>query len=133
MPFISIKVAGPALAPEQIKVLQIQTTALMAEVLRKKAELTAVLVEQAPIQGWRVGANAVPVAAHLEATITAGTNSEAEKARFIAEAARMLKTVLGANLPVATYAVIQEIAAEAWGYDGLTQAERRNSDRLAAP
>jgi 4-oxalocrotonate tautomerase len=129
MPFISIKVAGPTLAPEQIKVLQTQTTALMAGVLGKKAELTAVLVEQVQAAGWTTGANAVPVAAHLEATITAGTNSGEEKARFIAEAARMLKSVLGANLPLATYIVLQDIPADSWGYDGLTQAARRYGDQ----
>jgi 4-oxalocrotonate tautomerase len=125
MPFISIKIAGPTLAPEQIKSLQTQTTALMAEVLRKKAELTAVLVEQVASAAWSVGANAVPVAAHLEATITAGTNSGDEKARFVADASRILKSVLGTKLPVATYTVIQEIPADTWGYDGLTQAGRR--------
>ncbi len=126
MPFISIKIAGPALSPEQIKLLQTQTTAFMKQILRKKAEVTGVSVEQVPAAGWSVGANAVPVGAHLAAVITAGTNSEAEKARFIAAAAEMLKSVLGAGLPVATYVVLQEVTAEAWGYDGLTQAERRN-------
>jgi 4-oxalocrotonate tautomerase len=125
MPFISIKIAGPTLAPEQIQLLQAQTTALMSEVLHKKAELTAVLVEQVPTAGWSVSANAVPVAAHLEATITAGSNSGDEKARFVAAASQMLKSVLGAKLPVATYTVIQEIPADTWGYDGLTQAGRR--------
>jgi 4-oxalocrotonate tautomerase len=126
MPFISIKIAGPTLAPEQIKTLQTQTTTFMKEILRKKAELTAVLVEQVPVAGWSVGANAVPIGAHLAAVITAGTNSEPEKARFIAATAEMLKSVLAAGLPVATYVVLQEVTAEAWGYDGLTQAERRN-------
>jgi 4-oxalocrotonate tautomerase len=97
----------------------------MSEVLHKKAELTAVLVEQVPTAGWSVSANAVPVAAHLEATITAGSNSGDEKARFVAAASQMLKSVLGAKLPVATYTVIQEIPADTWGYDGLTQAGRR--------
>ena len=125
MPFISIKIAGPTLTPEQIKMLQMQTTALMAEVLHKKAELTAVSIEQGPATGWSVGAKAVPVAAHLEAAITAGTNSADEKARFIAEAARMLKSVLSAELSLATYVVLQDIPADSWGYDGLTQAARR--------
>jgi 4-oxalocrotonate tautomerase len=125
MPFISIKVAGQTLTPEQVKVLQTQTTSLMAEVLHKKAELTAVSVEQVSPAGWSVGAKAVPVAAHLEATITAGTNSADEKARFIAEAAQMLKSVLGAWLPVATYIVLRDVPADSWGYDGLTQAARR--------
>ena len=124
MPFISIKIAGPTLAPEQVKMLQTQTTALMAEVLHKKADLTAVSVEQVPAGGWSVGAKTVPVAAHLEATITAGTNSADEKARFIAEAARMLKSALGAALPVATYTVLQDAPSDSWGYDGLTQGAR---------
>jgi 4-oxalocrotonate tautomerase len=125
MPFVSIKIAGPSLAPEQIQVLQQQVTDLMAGILRKKAELTAVLIEQAPIAGWSVGSHPVRVAAHLDAKITAGTNSEEEKARFIAEAADVLKKLLGADLPVATYVVVDEIPGDAWGYSGLTQDFRR--------
>ena len=126
MPFVTIKTAGPGLTASQVERLQTGATRLMAGTMRKKAELTAVLVEQVPATGWSVGGVPVPVAAHLDVKVTAGTNTAEEKARFIAEAAALLKEVLGAEaLPVATYVVIDELPADAWGYDGLTQEQRR--------
>jgi 4-oxalocrotonate tautomerase len=125
MPFVNIKVAGPTLAVDQITRLQQGATELMARVLGKKPELTAVLVEQVPLQGWAVGAGTVRVAAHLDAKVTAGTNTFEEKSRFIAEANALLKQVLGAELPVASYVVVDEVPGDAWGYDGLTQEYRR--------
>ena len=125
MPFIHIRIAGKSLAAEETAALQGEITALMEGLLRKKKPLTAVLVETAPINGWSVGALPVPVAAHLEASITAGTNSTPEKAAFIAAAADCLKRHCGDGLPVATYVILREIDAESWGYDGRTQAARR--------
>ena len=96
----------------------------MAEILRKKGALTAVLVEQVAIGSWAVAGDRVAVAAHLEAKITAGTNTVAEKARFVAAAHALLREVLGPDLPDATYVVVHEVPADAWGYAGLTQADR---------
>jgi 4-oxalocrotonate tautomerase len=131
MPFISIKIAGPTLAPEQVSLLQDSTTNLMANVLGKKPELTSVLVEQVAVQGWSVGRRHVHVAAHLDAKITAGTNTPDQKARFIAEANALLRSVLGDELPVASYVVIDEVAGDAWGYGGLTQEHRRQAATAA--
>jgi 4-oxalocrotonate tautomerase len=124
MPFINVKLAGMTLAPEQTHRLQTEITSLMASVLRKKAELTSVLVEQVPAAGWSIGGKPLTVAAHLDAKVTAGTNTVDEKARFVAAAHALLKAVLGPDLPTATYVVVDELPANAWGYDGLTQAHR---------
>jgi 4-oxalocrotonate tautomerase len=129
MPFIHVGVAGARLGSEQIHRLRHGVTTMMAGVLRKKAELTSVLVEEAPVAGWNIGGKALAVAAHLDAKITAGTNTAAEKARFIAEANALLKSVVGATLPVATYVVIDEVPGDAWGYDGLTQAHRATANQ----
>ncbi|MDR3374868.1 MAG: tautomerase family protein [Ancalomicrobiaceae bacterium] len=127
MPFLNIKIAGAPLAPESIRRLQQQATSLMAVVLGKRAELTSVLVEEVPVAGWSVGGAPLTVAAHLDAKVTAGTNTAAEKARFIAEAHALLKTIAGPDLPIATYVVVDELPADAWGYDGLTQAHRASA------
>lgn len=127
MPFVNIKIAGPTLAPEQVRRLQERATDLMAGVLGKRPELTAVLVEQVAVQDWAIGGAPVPVAAHLDAKVTAGTNTPEEKARFVAEANALFKQVLGAELPVASYVVVDEVAGDSWGYGGLTQEYRRPS------
>ena len=122
MPFLRLTVA-PALRPSAASALADGLTSLMAERLGKKAALTSVFVE--PASGlWTIGGVAQPSAAHLEATITAGTNTEAEKADFIAAAMALLRTQ-SPELHAATYVTLREVAAADWGYDGRTQAARR--------
>jgi 4-oxalocrotonate tautomerase len=125
MPFIRITVVGPTLAPEQITYLQNETTNLMESVLDKVASLTSVLVEQPQAASWTIGRNPARIAVHVNATITAGTNSAIEKARFIQLTMKLLRNVFGSELSSATYVVVEEIPAESWGYDGRTQESRR--------
>jgi Tautomerase enzyme. len=102
-----------------------EMTELMAAVLGKRADLASVLVEQAAGAGWAIGGTPVKIAVHVDATITAGTNSAEEKARFIEKTMRLLKSVLGSELHPATYVVVTEVPANAWGYDGRTQQSRQ--------
>jgi 4-oxalocrotonate tautomerase len=127
MPFIRITASGSTLAPEQILRLQTEMTELMSSVLGKKANLTSVLVEQPSVAGWAIGGSTARVAVHVDATITAGTNSPDEKARFIEQTMKLLKHVFGGELNPATYVVIAEVPAQSWGYDGRTQESRRQA------
>ena len=131
MPFVNIKVAGTTLAPEQVRRLQQGSTGLMADVLRKKPELTAVLVAPAPAAAWTVGGHAVAAAAHLDVKVTEGTNTAEEKGRFIAGAMEMFRSVLGSDLCPIAYVVIHEVPGDAWGWDGLTQAHRAQTAKAA--
>jgi 4-oxalocrotonate tautomerase len=124
MPFVTIKIAGLALAPEQILRLQGEATRLMTEVMRKKRELTAVLVEQVDAAWWTVGAVPIRAAAHLDVKVTAGTNTPDEKRRFIAEVMQLLRSVIGPPLNPVCYVVVHEVSGDAWGYGGRTQADR---------
>ncbi len=121
MPFVRITLTTAA-APLVQQRIAAGFTRLMAEVLGKKAELTAILVES-PAGLWTIGGEAVARAAHVEALVTAGTNSAAQKADFLAAARALLAAELGA-LPTATYAVVRDMPADDWGYDGLSQAAR---------
>ncbi len=131
MPFVNIKVAGPTLAPKQVQHLQQGATKLMAEVLSKKAELTAVLVEQASATSWTVGGAPVQVAAHLDVKVTEGTNTAEEKTLFVTEAMKLLRSVLGPDLNAVAYVVIDEVPGGSWGWDGLTQANRAQVAKAA--
>ncbi len=99
----------------------------MADVLGKRPDLTAVLIETHDAALWSVGGEPVPCAAHLEATVTAGTNSAPEKAEFLRAAHDLLARVAGADLPPATYVVVREVPADTWGYGGRTQEARRTA------
>lgn len=131
MPFVHIRIAGKTLSENAVRALQTGITGQMETILTKKAELTAVSIETVPAGGWAIGGATVPIAAHLEATITAGTNTAEEKAHFIAAAMALVETVLETPLPLATYVVIREVPAESWGYGGRTQAARRLSAEAA--
>lgn len=131
MPFVNIKVAGPTLAPEQVRRIQQGATDLMAGILRKKAELTAVFIEQVPAASWTVGRTQVSAAAHLDVKVTEGTNTTEEKGRFVAEAMTLLRSVLGTDLNAVAYVIIHEVPGDAWGWDGLTQEHRAQAAKAA--
>jgi len=124
MPFVHIKVSGPSLSAPKAARLRERATELMEQVMRKKFALTVVAVEQSPPGSWSVGGQQVGAAAFMEVKVTQGTNTAQEKSRFIAEAMNMLREVIGPELDPVAYVVVHEVPAEAWGYDGFTQAHR---------
>lgn len=124
MPFINVKVAGGTLGQEQVAEIQKGITSLMADVLNKVGPLVGVLVEQVPSAGWSVGGEPVTRAAQVDAIVSAGTNTSEQKARFIAETNRLLRSVLGPDLSDVSYVVVHDVPKESWGYCGLTQAYR---------
>ncbi|MCM2473018.1 4-oxalocrotonate tautomerase [Rhizobium sp. CG5] len=128
MPFVHIQVAAPDITQPQLRHLQSEVTRLMAEILEKRKELTAVRIERVDPGQWTVGDQPMTVAAHIDAKVRAGTNTQAQKAAFIAAAADLLRQVLGVELSPATYVVIHEVPGDAWGYDGRTQESRHLAD-----
>lgn len=121
MPFARLTL-NPALTSEAARALAQGLTALIAEALAKEASLTAVLVES-PTGLWTIAATPRSQAAHLEVRVTAGTNSPAQKADFIARAQALLRAALPGLAP-ASYVCVLESPATDWGYDGQTQAAR---------
>lgn len=132
MPFIRVTIAGTEIDASAVRRLQEGTTEFMNAILRKRREVTAVLVEQVPLSGWTIGAEPVPVAAHVEANVSEGTNSHTEMSRFIQQMDSLLKEVLGPDVPLATYVIVREVKESAWGYGGVTQDHRRTTAKAAA-
>ena len=127
MPFINIAVSGPELTDAQKQRLFDETTRLMEEVMNKNPDLTSVRIDQFPGGNWAVGCTPTTgrgeVGVHMDIKVTAGTNTDDEKAEMIRQAMAMLKDVVGC-VPEASYIVIHELDARAWGYDGRTQHDR---------
>jgi 4-oxalocrotonate tautomerase len=125
MPFVSLKIAGPELTPVQKRALQTGFTELMSGPMRKVHDLTAVAIERTETSDWSTGARpSEGHSAYAEVKVTQGTNSAQEMQQFIAEGHALLSATLG-TLPEATYVVVHEIPAQAWGYAGKTQEARR--------
>lgn len=135
MPTLQLKVA-PLLNPEQYRALAHALTRLTAQHLGKREEVTAVVIDDLPTARWYVGGRDVERAtALLEITITAGTNTVAQKQAFVAAAFAELERQLGYGQPLedASYVTVREVPATDWGYGGQTQAARRQKAPALAP
>lgn len=121
MPYINVKlnVKESDDLREKIltKVLE-NTTAI----LNKKAEVTSVLVEFVSQKNWHVGSKNVATV-YLDIKITQGTNTKEQKAFYIKKSYEDFCAILGKISP-ASYIVIDEINADSWGFEGLTQEYR---------
>ena len=122
MPFARLSLI-PAQNPAITQALIATLRDMIAGFLGKRPDLTSILVETPEAPHWTVGTDSPAAAAHLEVSVTAGTNTEAEKRDFIANAMGALEEAVP-GLPVATYVVIRELPASSWGYGGRTQADR---------
>lgn len=130
MALVQMNLACRELSALQRALLQSGLTQLTEQILRQPAPYTVVVIDQAP--ALRCSSAGVPLeaaawAAHLHAYVTAGTTTSAERGRFIA-AAHALVLAQWASPPQAPiYAIVQEVPADSWGYDGRTQEARRGA------
>ena len=127
MPTLVLKLT-PLQNPERYQALARALTDHTVQLLGKRREVTAVVIDDLPAARWHIGG--APVAqptALLEISITEGTNTEEEKAAFIAAAFAELQRQLEGDgaLAAASYVVVRELPASDWGYGGRTQHARR--------
>lgn len=121
MPHIRATVTDPALPADTARALAEGLTGLAVTALGKSAERTIVHLDLVPADRYYVAGKPLSggLDAHLEVSITAGTNSAAEKAAFITGAAAFLSELLG---PLARGGVaLHELHPESYGYQGVTQ------------
>jgi 4-oxalocrotonate tautomerase len=133
MPTLTLKIS-PAQTLDRHQALAAALTQLTAQYLGKRAEVTAVMIDDMPRQRWYVAGRAVEGATvFLEISITAGTNTPQEKADFIEATFAELQRQIGAGQPLepASYVIVRELPASDWGYGGLTQKARQLARHLA--
>ncbi|MGP8298795.1 tautomerase family protein [Streptomyces inhibens] len=134
MPYFRVTVTDPDLPTDVQRTLAEGLTRLAVSVLHKSSARTIVHINLVPAGSYYVDAKPLTGGrdAHVEASITVGTNSAAEKAAFIAEAGALLSDTLG-PLPRCGVA-LHELHPESYGYNGVTQFDhyRRAGDVPAA-
>lgn len=134
MPTLVLKTA-PLQNPERYGQLASALTDLTVQLLGKRREVTAVVIDDLPAARWHVGgAPLKQPTALLEISITQGTNTPVEKAAFIEAAFAELQRQLGAGGPLepASYVVLRELPAQDWGYGGVTQLARQQAGAAGA-
>lgn len=126
MPYLNVRIAGEpdaAIAQRTVAVLMTHT----ADILGKKPEVTSIAVDFVDPARWFIGGEPVAAAGvttfYLDIKITEGTNTKDQKARYVEAVFRDLEPVLGRVAP-ASYIVIDDVRADAWGFQGRTQESR---------
>jgi 4-oxalocrotonate tautomerase len=122
MPLIKITTSGARMDRSRIRGIAAQIGSAMAEILRKRPEVTSIVVDDNQ-KLWVVGGEEQKEAASLEVYVTENTNTPLEISDFIKRANEILRAALP-ELHVATYVIVKETPAEHWGYDGRTQRAR---------
>ncbi|MBU1236604.1 MAG: tautomerase family protein [Gammaproteobacteria bacterium] len=126
MPFLDVRVSRGG-TPDSAAEIATELKRLTHELLGKKREVTAVAIDWLPTEQWFIGGESIAASNlrsfFLKIEITTGTNTKDQKAAFVAAAFAAMEKLLGPLAP-ASYVVIQEVPADAWGYAGRTQENR---------
>lgn len=121
MPYINVKLntkESDELREKIVDIVLENTT----NILNKKADVTSVLVEFVSQKSWSIGGKN-STTFYLDIKITKGTNTKEQKANYIKKTYKDFYGLLGEITP-ASYIVIDEIEADSWGFEGLTQEYR---------
>jgi 4-oxalocrotonate tautomerase len=131
MPYLHLSLSQTP-SPDRRAAVAQALTDLTVELLGKRRELTALTITPVPPAQWFVGGAALAGQSYqLDIKVTEGTNTADEKAHYIAQVHATLETLLG-PMVAASYVVVDDVDGRAWGYQGQTQAARRQAHPLAA-
>lgn len=126
MPYLNVKLCAASSQEASAKIALVLTD-LTTEFLKKKRELTAVTVEYIAAEQWFIGGTPITdqfvSSFYLDIRITEGTNTKDEKAIYVSRVFAAIEAIIGSLAP-ASYIVIHEVHADAWGYQGQTQEFR---------
>ena len=126
VPYLNLKLCGEP-SQETATLAAKCLTDLTAAILKKKRELTAIAVEFVAPSRWYIAdaslADQSLRSFHLDIKVTEGTNTKDEKALYALRVFAGIEAIIGTLAP-ASYIVIHEVRADAWGYQGQTQEFR---------
>ena len=126
MPFLNVKISGQPSQEITDKVTDFLTGNTVAT-LGKKTEVISVAIEFIPANQWAIGGVSLVAQGmasfYLDIKVTEGTNTKNEKASYIQKVFAEFEAVLG-KLNPASYIVIHDVRADAWGFAGETQEYR---------
>lgn len=118
MPYINIKLNAPK--SEELKKSIVETVLENSEkVLKRKREVTSILVEFVPFENWFINDQNCTTF-YLDIKITKNTSNKEEKSEFIKNIYEQFGKLLG-NISNVSYIKIDEVEGDAWGFEGTTQ------------
>ena len=135
MPLITVTYSSFRNAPSLKAEIASAVSALTAEILHKDTRVTAVIVKSVDAADWFAGGRSLAeqslASFWLDVHVTEGTNTKDEKAAYLAAVFRRMGELLG-PLHNESYAHVDEVKGDAYGFGGLTQERRYIAGKIEA-
>jgi 4-oxalocrotonate tautomerase len=133
MPLITVTYASSRERPSLKAEIAAAVSELTAKILRKDPKVTAIVVKSAEAADWFAGGKSLAeqnLASYwLDVHITEGTNTKDEKAAYLAALFKRMGELLG-PLHHESYAHVDEVRGDAYGFGGLSQERRYIAGKL---
>jgi 4-oxalocrotonate tautomerase len=135
MPLITVTYSSFRKAPSLKAEIASAVSDLTASILHKDPKVTAVIVKAVDAADWFVAGRSLAeqslASFWLDVHVTEGTNTKDEKAAYIAALFKRMGELLG-PLHEESYAHVDEVKGDAYGFGGLTQERRYIAGKLEA-
>ena len=133
MPLISVTYATHRQTPSLKAGIAAAITELTAAILHKDPKVTAVIVKSVDPADWFAGGKSLAeqslASFWLDVHVSEGTNTKDEKAAYLAALFQRMGELLG-PLHDESYAHVDEVKGDAYGFGGLTQERRYIAGQL---
>ncbi|MBR0930147.1 4-oxalocrotonate tautomerase family protein [Bradyrhizobium diazoefficiens] len=136
MPLITVSYTTSRQAPSLKADIASAVSELTAKILHKDPKVTAIIVKSVDADDWFAGGKSLAeqkLASYwLDIHVSEGTNTKDEKAVYLAAMFKRMAEILGPLHPE-TYAHVDEVKSDAYGFGGLTQERRYIAGKLEVP
>ena len=133
MPLITVTYSSVRKAPSLKAEIASAVSDLTARILRKDPKVTAIIVKSVDAADWFAGGKSLAeqslASFWLDVHVSEGTNTKDEKAAYLAALFQRMGELLG-PLHEESYAHVDEVKGDAYGFGGLTQERRYIAGQL---
>ena len=133
MPLITVTYSSVRKAPSLKAEIASAVSDLTARILRKDPKVTAIIVKAVDAADWFAGGQSLAeqslASFWLDVHVSEGTNTKDEKAAYLAALFQRMGELLG-PLHEESYAHVDEVKGDAYGFGGLTQERRYIAGQL---
>jgi 4-oxalocrotonate tautomerase len=133
MPLITVSYTSSRQSPSLKVDIANAVSELTAKILHKDPKVTAIIVKSVDAADWFAGGKSLAeqkLASYwIDIHVSEGTNTKDEKAAYLAALFKRMGELLG-PLHEESYAHVDEVKGDAYGFGGLTQERRYIAGKL---
>ena len=133
MPLITVTYSTARATPQLKSEIAAAVSELTARILHKDPRVTAIITKPVDAADWFAGGKSLAeqkLASYwIDIHVSEGTNTKDEKAAYLAAVFKRMGELLG-PLHEESYAHVDEVKGDAYGFGGLTQERRYIAGKL---